>query len=70
MIVVPVPWFTVPSHADVLGADGRPTPVSSLGYPVDLSSIALRCVYTDAELDQRAVATLTRALGPLIVIDK
>lgn len=65
MMLVPTPWFLIPSGADVLGPDGRPTPAV---HPQDLNQIALRCVYTADEQYTRALVILIERLGPLIPV--
>jgi len=57
--IIPVPWFTVPAHAFVLGPGGRPVRARDHGYPDDLHTTALRCVYSDAELMASALLILT-----------
>lgn len=65
MQLVPTPWFLVPDDDDVLGPDGRPVPARFLrpADPALLSTMALRCAYTDEEIMTRAVIVLVETMG-------
>lgn len=65
MQLVPTPWFLIPDGDDVLGPDGRAIPARFL-RPADpdlLSTMALRCAYTDEETMTRAIIVLVEHLG-------
>lgn len=68
-MLVPQPWFMIPSHADVLGPDGQPTPVAQVGYPVDLFTLAVRCVYTEDEVQARALMIVVRTFGRVSALE-
>lgn len=65
MQLVPQPWFLIPDDATVLAGDGRQLSVAEHGRPLDLTTFALRCVFTDDELLARALVVLTTVFGPL-----
>jgi hypothetical protein len=65
MQLVPTPWLLIPDGDDVLGPDGRAIPARLLRPrdPGQLSTLALRCVYSEAEIMTRAIIVLVENLG-------
>ena len=65
MQLVPTPWFLIPDTDTVMGPDGRCIPAALL-RPSDsglLSTMALRCAYTDDEIMTRAIIVLVEHMG-------
>lgn len=65
MQLIPQPWYLIPDTDDVLGPDGRAIPARFLRPrdPGQLSTVALRCVYSESEIMTRAVIALVETLG-------
>ena len=65
MQLVPTPWFLIPDTDTVMGPDGRCVPAAFLrpADPALLSTMALRCAYTDDEIMARAIIALVDTFG-------
>lgn len=70
MIIVPRPWSTVTPGTIIVDAAGQQREARITDYPPDLSTPALVCVFTDAELLARAMLSIVPAFPGALIIDQ